>query len=166
MAWSHQETKINFHPLLLPLEIFSKPSCFFRIWMVSILPPYLQFKDLLKGKVLPRCERKRVPSDSVTFSLSPSYFCFALLVCFVLLFWVSLVLCIALFNLFLFVFFSVLVYFSFHIKKIEIEKYKNSVCMCTLVLVYLGWLLKQSFLNWASLCTTKQVRFVARVCNE
>ena len=38
------------------------------------------------------------------FSLSNSCFCFALLVCFGLLFWVNLVLCIALFNLFLFVF--------------------------------------------------------------
>ena len=27
-------------------------------------------------------------------------------------------------------------------------KNKNSVCLCTLVLVYLGWLLKQSFLNF------------------
>ena len=47
-----------------------------------------------------------------------------------------LVLCIALFlyNLFLFVFFSVLVYFVFHIKiKIKFEKYKNNVCLCTLV---------------------------------
>ena len=62
-----------------------------------------------------------------------------------------LVLCIALFNLFLFVFFSVLVYFVFHIKKIEkSEKYKNNVCMWTLVLVYLGWPLKQSFLNFVS----------------
>ena len=88
------------------------------------------------------------------FSLSPSYFCFALLVCFALLFWVSLVLCIALFNLFLFVFFSILVYFVFHMKiriKIEkSEKYKNSVCLYTLVLVYLGWLLKQNLLNFVS----------------
>ena len=43
----------------------------------------------------------------------------------------------------------VLLYFVFHIKKIEkSEKYKNSVCMCTLVLVYLGWPLKQNFLNF------------------
>ena len=32
--------------------------------------------------------------------------------------------------------------------KIKIEKYKNNVCLCTLVLVYLGWPLKQSFLNF------------------
>ena len=52
-------------------------------------------------------------------------FCFALLVCFALLFWVSLVLCIALFNFFFFLF---VVYFVFHIKiKIKIENYKNSV---------------------------------------
>ena len=29
-----------------------------------------RFKGLLKGKVLPRCGRKRVPSDYITFSLS------------------------------------------------------------------------------------------------
>ena len=54
--------------------------------------------------------------------------------------------------IFLFVFFLVLVYFIFHIKiKIEkSEKYKNSVCLCTLVIVYLGWPLKQSFLNFVS----------------
>ena len=83
----------------------------------------------------------------------PLLFLFAVLVCFTLLFWVSLVLCIALFNLllFFFFFFSVLVYFVFHIKiKIKIEKYKNCVYLCTLVLVYLGWPLKQSFLNFVS----------------
>ena len=57
--------------------------------------------------------------------------------------------CFGLFNMF-----SVLFYFVFHIKKIEkLEKYKNSVCMCTSVLVYLGWLLKQNFLNFVSLVT-------------
>ena len=66
------------------------------------------------------------------FSLSLLCFCFALLMCFALLFWVSLVLCIALFNLFLFFFFSVLVYFVFHIKKWKKKKYKNSV------FVYIG----------------------------
>ena len=36
-------------------------------------------------------------------------------------------------------------------KKIEnFEKYKNGVCMCTLVLVYFEWPLKQSFLNFLS----------------
>ena len=89
------------------------------------------------------------------FSLSPSCFYFALLLCFALLFWVSLVLCIALFNLFLFVFFSVLVYFVFHIKIKKknwkkLEKEKNSVCLCTLVHVYHGWPLKQNFINFVS----------------
>ena len=89
------------------------------------------------------------------FSLSPSCFYFALLLYFALLFWVSLVLCIALFNLFLFVFFSVLVYFVFHIKIKKknwkkLEKDKNSVCLCTLVHVYHGWPLKQNFLNFVS----------------
>ena len=83
------------------------------------------------------------------FSLSLLCFCFALLVCFALLFWVSLVLCIALFNLFLFFFFSVLVYFVFHIKKWK-KKNTKTVCLCTLVLVYLEWPLKQSFQNFVS----------------
>ena len=109
--WSHRETRISFHPLLLILEIFSKSSCFFQTWTVLILPPHRWIKGLLNGKVLPRCGRKRAPSDSITYSLSLLCFCFALLVCFALLFWVNLVLCIALFNLFLFVFFLVLVFF-------------------------------------------------------
>ena len=52
-------------------------------------------------------------------------FLFALLVCFDLLFWDSLVLCIALFLFnffFVFFFFSVLVYFVFHIKKFKNTK--------------------------------------------
>ena len=65
------------------------------------------------------------------------------------------VLCIALFDMFLFVYFLVLLYFVFHKikkkKKIEkSEKYKNSVCLRTLVFVYLGWPLKQGFLNFVS----------------
>ena len=45
--------------------------------------PYHWIKGLLNGKVLPRCGRKKAPSDSVTFSLSPLLvFDFALLVCF------------------------------------------------------------------------------------
>ena len=45
--------------------------------------------------------------------------------------------------------------------------------MCTLVLVYLGWPLKQSFLNFVSfvaldkhLYATNQLSFVARVCDK
>ena len=87
------------------------------------------------------------------FSLSLLCFCFALLMCFALLFWVSLVLCIALFNLFLFFFFSVLVYFVFHIKKWKKKKKTKTVCLCTLVLVYLEWPLKQGFQNFVSFVT-------------
>ena len=117
IAWSHRETKICFHPLLLLSKIFSKPSCSFQTWMVLTTPSHYQIKGSLNEKVLPRCGRKKAPSDFVTFfSLFSSCLCFALLVCFALLFWVYLVLCIDLFNLFLFVFLSVLVYFVFHIK--------------------------------------------------
>ena len=54
----------------------------FQTLTVSILPPHSRFKGSLKGKVLPRCGRKRAPSDSITFSLSLLVFVFALLVCF------------------------------------------------------------------------------------
>ena len=66
-----------------------------------------------------------------------------------------LVLCIVVFNMFLFFYFLVLLYFVFHKnKKIKkLEKYKNNVCLCTLVLVYLRWPLKQSFLNFVSFVT-------------
>ena len=67
-----------------------------------------------------------------------------------------LVLCIALFNLFLFVFFSVLDFF-FHKnfkKKLKNQKNTKTVCvLCTLVLAYLRWPLKQSFLNFVSFVT-------------
>ena len=66
-------------------------------------------------------------------------FLFALLVCFDLLFWDSLVLCIALF-LFNFFFLFSFGLFCFSYKKIE--KYKTMCVLCTLVLVYLGWSLK------------------------
>ena len=75
-----------------------------------------------------------------------------------------LVLCFALFNMFLFVclfvfffclffFFPVLVYFVFNIKKKKLKnqkKIQKQCVLCTLVLVYLGWPLKQSFLNFVS----------------
>ena len=58
-------------------------------------------------------------------------------------FWVSLVLCFALFNMFLFV------YFQFLIILFWKKKNTKTVCvMCTVVLVYLGWPLKQIFLNF------------------
>ena len=59
--------------------------------------------------------------------------------------------------MFLFVYFSVLVYFVFNtkikkkIKKLKNQKNSKTMCvMYTLVLVYLGWPLKQSFLNFVS----------------
>ena len=60
---------------------------------------------------------------------------------------------VVLFNMFLFwlVFSFVLFCFSYKNKIKKIEKYKNSVCLCTLVFVYLGWSMKQSFLNFVSL---------------
>ena len=87
--------------------------------------------------------------------LLSSCFCLLHYLCILLLFWVSLVLCLALFNMFLFVYFqfSFILFFDIKIKK-KLKNQKNTkiVCvMCTLVLMYLGWPLKQSFLNFVSL---------------
>ena len=57
--------------------------------------------------------------------------------------------CLHVFCLFLFgclVF--ILFYFQNRKKGEKPKKYKNNVCLCILVLVYLGWPLKQSFLNF------------------
>ena len=84
--------------------------------MVSILPPHRRFKGLIKGKVLLRRGRKRVPSDSITFFYLLVFFFVALLVCFAfILSQSSFMLCFD--NMFLFVF--RFVYFVFDIKKIE-----------------------------------------------
>ena len=89
-----------------------------------------------KGKVLPRCGRKRTPSDSITF-FSLLEFLFLHNLCVLLLFWVNLVfmLCFLL-HVFICLFFSFALFcFSYkNLKKIEkSEKYKNSVCY-----VYIG----------------------------
>ena len=55
-----------------------------------------------------------------------------------LLMHLHLVLCIALFNLFLFVFFSVLVYFVFHIKIKKIKNWKITKIRKQCVFVYVG----------------------------
>ena len=81
-----------------------------------------------------------------------SCFCLLHYLCVLLLFWVSLVLCFTLFNMFLFVYFQFLVIFFLYIKKLKNQKNTKTMCvLCTLVLVYLGWPLKQSFLNFVSL---------------
>ena len=62
--------------------------------------------------------------------------------------------CLWCFVCLLFFFFMFCFKFFFLNKKREnFEKYKNSVCLCTRVLVYLGWLMKQSFLNFVSFVT-------------
>ena len=106
--------------------------------MVLILPLYCRFKGSIKEKVLPRCERKRTPSDSLISSLSSCFFLYCITYVFCFLFWVSLVLllCFALLNMFLLFIFS-FVYFVFYIKIKKkfwkIRKYKNSVYF-----VYIG----------------------------
>ena len=61
--------------------------------------------------------------------------------------------------MFLFVFSFVYFVFILKMKKIE-KKSENTktVCvLCTLVVVYLGWPLKQSFLNFVSLVTQMSI---------
>ena len=93
---------------------------------------------------------KEKGSKWFTLSLSPPPYGYALLVCFAFLFWVSLVLCFVCFFYVLLGCFSVFALFVFHKKKLK-KIYKNSVWLCILVLVYFGWPLKQSFLNFVSL---------------
>ena len=66
-----------------------------------------------KGKVLPRCGRKRTPSDSITF-FSLLEFLFLHNLCVLLLFWASLVFML---NMFLFGYFLVFLCFVFVIIK-------------------------------------------------
>ena len=136
------------------LVIFSRPSCSFRTWMVSILPPLHQFKGLIKGKDLPRYGRKRTLSDFITFFyLLVLVCCITCVFCFY--FWVSLVLCFVLFNMFFFLFFFFLfLVIFFNKKKLKNQKNTKTVCvLCTLVLVYLGWPLKQNFSKLCISCS-------------
>ena len=65
-----------------------------------------------------------------------------------------LILCFTLFNMFLFVYFSIFLYFVYHKKKIEkSEKYKNSMCF-----VYIGtcvpWMaIKTKFSKLCIICS-------------
>ena len=70
------------------------------------------------------------------FSLSLLVFVFALLVCFAFKFWVSLLLCFALFNMFLYVF--SFVYFVFHTIFFFFWKIRKIQKQCVCVYWYLG----------------------------
>ena len=134
---NHLGIRINFHHLLLLLEVFSKLSCSFRTWTVSILPPHLRIKSSHKGRVLPKCGRKKTQSDLVTFSLSPFmlvHYLFVLLSCFELVEFFAL--CVS--FMFLFGYFSIFVYFAFHKNKNKILKnQKNTKTVCVCVYWYL-----------------------------
>ena len=100
--------------------------------MVLILPPHRRFRGLIKGKVLLGCERKRAPSDSITFFFLSSCFCVCItcVFCFQVLSQSSFyaLLCLTCFCL---VIFSVLLCFFFSYKNLKNWKkknYKNSVC--------------------------------------
>ena len=143
----HLVVKIKFHHLWVFLEIFSRPSCSFWIWTVSIFPPHLRNKGVLPQNL--KCGWKKVSSDLFTLSLPLLAY---LVVCFAFLFLSQsnfmlcvffLCFCLVVFSFFFF-FFLIL----FFIKKMKNTK---TVCLYILVLVYRGWPLKQNFLNFISL---------------
>ena len=141
----HQSSLAPFGHLLKALMFLSNLNGF------SPSPP-VQWFNQRKGSS--RVWKEKGSKWFCHFYLSLLTFVCALLMCFAFKFWVSLVFMLWLFNMFLFGYFLVLLCFVFHIKIKKnfekSEKYKNSVCLCTLVLVYLGWLLKQSLLNFVS----------------
>ena len=99
---------------------------------------------------------KRAPSDSITFLFLSSCFCvcIACVFCFQLLSQSSFyaLLCLTSFCLVILQFCFVLLFIYKKNKKLKNQKNTKIVCvLCTLVLVYLGWPLKQSFLNFVSL---------------
>ena len=115
----------------------------------SPLPPVQGFN---RRKGSSKVWKKKDSKWFYHFLLS-SCFCLLHYLCVLLLFWVNLVLYFALINMFLFVYFQFLVIF-FNKKKLKNQKNTKTVCvLCTLVLVYLGWSLKQSFLNFVSFVT-------------
>ena len=141
---------------MLLLEIFLKPSCSFWTWMVSILPPHRRIKGLPNGKGSSKVWKEKGWKWFCHFFLCLPflflflhYFC-VFLSCFE---WIEFyaLLCLTCFCLFTFQFCFIL-FFPYKIKKkiAKSEKYKNSMCSCTMVLVYLGWPLKQNFLNFVS----------------
>ena len=130
------EARINFNPLLLLLEIFSKPLCSFRTWTILTLPPHCRIKGLLNGKVLLRSGRK---NTQVILSLSLSLvFVFALLVCFAFVFWVNLVLCYVLIDMFLFVSFQFCFFFSYK-KNWKIRKIQKQ-CIFVYISTCIPWM--------------------------
>ena len=135
----HLVVKVRFHHFWILLEIFSRPSCSFWTWTVSILSPHLRIKGSTLGKDLPQIPKygkKKAQNDSVTFSLSPFMFLhyfFVLLSCF----WVSLVLCFVCFFMFLFVCFQFCFIFFFIKKKKKLKNQKNTKIVCVCVHWYL-----------------------------
>ena len=109
----------QFSSSFVPFGDLLKTLIFLSNWTVSILPLHRRIKGLPNGKVFPRYGRKKALSDLVTLSLSLSLvFELHYLCVFAVLFWVSLVLCFTLFNMFLFVYFQ----FCFILFFIKIKK--------------------------------------------
>ena len=94
-------------------------------------------------------------SHSLSLSLSLSLSIFMYYLCVLLsCFWVNLVLWYVLFNMFLFVCFQFCFILFFNKKKFKNKKNtKTMYVLCTLVPVYLGWPLKQNFINFVFFVT-------------
>ena len=88
-------------------------------------------------------------------SLLLVFVCITCVFCFIILSQSNFMFCFVFIKCVFGCFFLVLIYFlSYKNKKIEKLKNTKIVCvLCTLVLVYLGWPLKHSFLNFVSFIT-------------
>ena len=144
-------------PSLGPLRDLLKALMFLSNWnsFNSCPSPLEQRFNSRKGSSSKTKVWKEKHLKWLSHFFSLSLYVFAILVCFAFLFLSqsSFMLCV-----FLYIFvrsqssFCFICFICF--SKIEKwEKYKNSVCLCILVLVYLGWPLKQNFINFVSLVT-------------
>ena len=143
----------HFHSFLAPLGDLLKALMFLSNLNGSNSSPSPSVQEFNQRKGSSKVWKKKNSKWFYHFLLS-SCFCLLHYLCVLLLSWVCLVLCPALFNMFLFVYFQFLFILFFDIrikKKLKNQKNTKTVCvLCTLVLVYLRWLLKQSFLNFVS----------------
>ena len=114
---------------LAPLNDLLKAFMFLSNLNSFYSSPSPPVQGLIKGKVLPRCGRKRILSDFITFFyLLVLVCCITCVFCFY--FWVSLVLCFVLINMFLFIYFQFLVIFLIRKKNWKIRKIQKQCVFC------------------------------------
>ena len=129
---------------------FQGPHVPFKLEQFQFFPLTSRTKVQLQERIFLQnqsLERRRLKVIQSLFLSIPLCFCITFLFCFLVFESVQFY---ALYLYILYVrLFSVLFCFFLHNFFFEkSEKYKNSVCLCILVLVYPGQPLKQSFLTW------------------